>query len=76
MTRVELRDGVDGTRYLRAEQPLQEHPARLTDRLQHWAATTPDRSFMARRVKQSDGSHGDWHHISYAQAWSSPCHRG
>ena len=71
VTRVELRDGVDGTRYLRAEQPLQEHPARLTDRLQHWAATTPDRSFMARRVKQSDGSHGDWHHISYAQAWTS-----
>jgi len=43
----------------------------MTDRLQHWAHTQPEHSFMARRIKQADGSLGDWQHISYAQAWAS-----
>ena len=33
VTRVALRDGPPGVHYLRAEQPLQDHPARMTDRL-------------------------------------------
>ena len=70
VTRVSLRDGVPGTHYLKADQELQAYPDRLTDRLQHWAQTTPDRSFMARRVKRADGSLGDWQHITYAQAWA------
>jgi len=37
VTRVALRDGAPGTRYLRAEQDLLPYPERLTDRLQHWA---------------------------------------
>ena len=60
VTRVSLRDGVPGTHYLKADQELQAYPDRLTDRLQHWAKTAPDRSFMARRVKLADGSLGDW----------------
>jgi feruloyl-CoA synthase len=43
----------------------------MTDRLQHWAQTKPDHSFMARRVKLADGSTGDWKHITYAQAWQT-----
>jgi len=71
VTRVVVRDGAPGVRYVKAEQPLQDHPPRLTDRLQHWAQTAPERTFMARRVKQADGSSGDWRHISYLEAWAS-----
>ncbi|WP_019430316.1 feruloyl-CoA synthase [Limnohabitans sp. Rim47] len=71
VTRVNLRDGVPGTHYLTAEQPLQPFAQRMTDRLQHWAQTKPERSFMARRIKQADGALGDWKHISYAQAWDT-----
>ncbi len=71
VTRVVVRDGAPGVRYVQAEQALQEHPPRLTDRLRHWAETAPQRTFMARRVKLADGSSGDWRHVSYAEAWSS-----
>jgi feruloyl-CoA synthase len=50
--------------YLRAEQPLAPYPERLTDRLQHWAQTAPERTWMARR----DAS-GAWQKISYGEAW-------
>ncbi len=52
----------DGTLVLRATEPLGNHPARLTDRLEHFAATAPDRVFAARR-----GADGGWITISYAQ---------
>jgi len=68
VTRVVLREGEGGARYLRADQDLQPHAARLTDRLVHWAQAEPGRSFMARRLKNADGSTGEWRHISYAQA--------
>jgi feruloyl-CoA synthase len=71
VTRVTLRDGVPGTHYLKADQDLQPFAHRMTDRLQHWAKTKPDHSFMARRVKLADGTTGDWKHISYAQAWAT-----
>jgi feruloyl-CoA synthase len=71
VTRVSLRDGAPGTHYLKADQDLQAFAHRMTDRLQHWAQTKPDHSFMARRAKLADGSLGDWQHISYAQAWAT-----
>ena len=71
VTRVHLRDGPRGVHYLRAEQDLADYPARMADRLQHWARTAPDRTFMARRVKNADGSLGDWRHVTYAEAWQS-----
>ncbi|MFM1924524.1 MAG: hypothetical protein RIT44_330 [Pseudomonadota bacterium] len=71
VTRVQLRDGVAGTHYMTAEQPLQPFAERMTDRLQHWATTKPDHSFMARRTKLADGTLGEWRHITYAQAWQS-----
>lgn len=69
VTRVVLKEGAPGTRYVHADQALQDYPDRLTDRLQHWAQVKPQHSFMARRVKHADGALGDWQHLTYAEAW-------
>ena len=69
--RVTLKDGVNGTQYLKADQALQEFPARLTDRLQHWAQVKPEQTLFARREKLEDGTLGDWRHVSYSEAWHS-----
>lgn len=73
VTRVQVRDGAPGVHYLRAEQPLQPYPERLTDRLRHWAQTQPERTLLARRRRQAlaDGriELGEWEHVTYAQAW-------
>ena len=53
----------DGATIVRSAEALAAYPLRLTDRLLHWAAVTPERSLAARRA---DG--GDWRHLSYAQA--------
>ena len=68
VTRGVLREGANGVRYLRAEQALEPYAKRMTDRLLHWAERAPDRVFMARRVRNADGSRGDWQEITYAQA--------
>ncbi|MBK6008295.1 feruloyl-CoA synthase [Ramlibacter ginsenosidimutans] len=68
VTRGVLREGAGGVRYLRAEQPLEPYAKRMTDRLLHWAGTAPNRVFMARRVRNADGSRGDWQQVTYAQA--------
>jgi feruloyl-CoA synthase len=71
VTRVVLRQGPQGTQYLKAEQPLQDYATRITNQLVHWAQAAPERSFMARREHRPDGSTGNWRHISYAQALQS-----
>ncbi len=71
VTRVCMRDGMPGTHYLQADQDLQAYPERMADRMRHWAETVPERLFMARRQKNADASLGEWHHVTYAQAWSS-----
>lgn len=68
VTRGVLREGAGGVRYLRADQPLEGYARRMTDRFLHWVETTPERSFMARRVRNADGSTGDWQHLTYRQA--------
>ena len=68
VTRATLRDGDTGVHYLRADQELGPYPERLTDRLVHWAKERPDQTLFARRVKNADGSSGDWKHITFAQA--------
>jgi feruloyl-CoA synthase len=74
VVRVTVRDGAPGVHYLRADQPLQLHAQRMTDRMQHWAQTAPDRSFLVRREKRADGTSGDWQHVSYGQAWERARH--
>ena len=71
VTRVALRNGVPGTHYPRPEQDLKAFPERLTDRLRHWAQVKPEQTFMARRVKNTDGDLGDWRHVTYAEAWTT-----
>ncbi|MEY9980697.1 hypothetical protein ABH995_000034 [Bradyrhizobium yuanmingense] len=64
---IERRD--DGTIYLRPKQPLGDYPVRITDRLHHWATTTPDRVFMAER----EGGRG-WRKITYAELLTASRH--
>src|SRR3981189_3489592 len=55
-----------GTIYLRPKTPLGDYPARLTDRLHHWANAEPNRVFMAER----DAGRG-WRQITYTQLLDS-----
>jgi feruloyl-CoA synthase len=71
VTRAVMTESENGVRYLTAEQPLQPCALRLTDQLVHWAQTAPERTFLAQRVKNADGSKGDWRRISYAEALDS-----
>lgn len=71
VTRVAVRDGAQGVRYIKAEVPLAPYAGRMTDRLLHWAAEAPQRTFMARRVRNADGTTGDWRRVSYAEALGS-----
>jgi len=57
---IDRRD--DGTIYLRSSTALEDYPQRITDRLHHWAKTTPDRVFMAER-----NAAGGWREITYAE---------
>ncbi len=52
----------DGSTLLQSTEALLTYPARLTDRLEHWAAEAPARSLAARR-----GADGAWHSISYRE---------
>jgi len=52
----------DGTLLLRSPRPLARYPDKLTDRLDHWAKTTPDRVFIAQRTAS-----GGWRTLTYAQ---------
>jgi feruloyl-CoA synthase len=54
------------TWYLRAAEPLGEHPQRMTDRLASGAREHPERWLAARR-----GSGGQWIGLSYAKALQS-----
>jgi feruloyl-CoA synthase len=53
----------NGVIYVRSPQRLGEYPARVTDRLEHWAVRAPERIFLAQR-----GPNGDWQTTTYAQA--------
>ena len=61
VTRVNLRDGAPGVRYLQADLPLGAFARRVTDYLVHWAEARPTSPFWhavsswreARRVTGS-----------------------
>ena len=52
----------DGTLHLKSSRTLPDYPARLTDRLVHWAREAPDRMFMAER-----DAGGSWRTITYRE---------
>ncbi|MDP3251458.1 MAG: feruloyl-CoA synthase [Hydrogenophaga sp.] len=68
VTQAVLRDGHEGVHYLSAAKDLGPFPERITDRLIHWAKERPDQTVFARRVRNADGTTGDWRHITFAQA--------
>ena len=67
VTRVTTRPGADGVEYLAADLALEAFDQRMSDRLIHWAKTTPDETFVAQRERLPDGQLGDWRRVSYAQ---------
>jgi feruloyl-CoA synthase len=61
---VEAERRGDGTVLLRSPHALPAYPAKLTERLEHWARTTPERIFLAQRQ-----SSGDWRWLNYRQTF-------
>ena len=55
-----------GVLHMRSLEPLAELPARLLDRLVHWAQVRPEQTFIAER--QADGG---WRRVSYGQMLDS-----
>jgi feruloyl-CoA synthase len=53
----------DGAIVVRSTEAMPPVAAKLTDRLEHWAATTPDRTFLAQR-----DATGAWQRLTYADA--------
>jgi feruloyl-CoA synthase len=51
-----------GVIHIRAAQKLERFHDKLSQPLEHWAKTAPDRLFLAQRDTQ-----GDWRKLSYAQ---------
>ncbi len=62
---VVLERSADGVMHIRAAQPLGKYHRKLSDALEHWAKTAPERTFLAQRDSQ-----GDWRKLSYAQVLS------
>lgn len=58
-----LRHAEGGVIYAHSPHPLGAYPARVTDRLHHWAEHTPSRPFLAER---SDD--GGWRTLTYGAA--------
>ena len=62
---IKMEDREDGSKLLYAVVPLEPHPYRLTERLQHWAAVTPDNIFIGRRNEA-----GSWDTLTYAETFT------
>jgi feruloyl-CoA synthase len=56
----------DGVTLVTSREPLGAYPAKLTERLLHWAAVAPGRTLVARRV--GNPVSGPWRRVSYAEA--------
>jgi feruloyl-CoA synthase len=67
VTQIALREH-GGNTYLDADQALEPHAHHIIDRLLHWADVAPQRTFVARRAAQADGSRGDWQRVSFSEA--------
>ena len=52
----------DGTIHLGSPHPLAPYPAKMTERLEYWAATAPERTYLAQR-----DAAGGWRKLSYGE---------
>ncbi len=59
---TEIERRADGAIILRSPHALGPYPARLTEKLLHWAGAAPDRVLLARR-----GADGAWIRLTYGQ---------
>jgi feruloyl-CoA synthase len=59
---VTLEQQQDGTLLVRPTAALSSYPGKLTERLEHWARTAPERAFLVER----DAS-GTWSGLTYAE---------
>jgi feruloyl-CoA synthase len=59
---IEFERRADGSMLLRSPHPLGPYPAKLTERLEHWARVAPQRTLFAQR------SGASWRTLTYAQA--------
>ena len=59
---VALERGAGGVIYVRSTVPLPPYAEKLTERLDHWAAVAPERTFIAQRDET-----GAWRELSYAE---------
>src|SRR5882757_770665 len=66
---VSIEQKGDGTVYLRPKTPLGDYPARITDRLHHWADAAPDRVFMAERDRGRF-----WRQLTYGELLTASRH--
>ena len=62
---VVLEKSAGGIMHIRAAQPLGKYHRKLSDALEHWAKTAPERIFLAQRDAE-----GSWRKLSYAQVLS------
>jgi feruloyl-CoA synthase len=58
----------DGTIIVRSSQDLGRYHATLSEPLEHWAKTAPDRVFLAQRDAQNT-SKDNWRKLTYAQVF-------
>ena len=56
----------DGSVLVAQVAPLGAHPETMSERLEHWAAVAPHRTWMAERAPGG----GDWQRVSYGEALS------
>ena len=64
--KIETEARPDGSVLVRQLGELGAYPERLTDRLVHFATTTPDRTYLAER-----DARGDWRTLTYAETLDS-----
>ncbi len=60
---AEFIPGANGVTYVRSAHALGPYPAKMTERLEHWTAEEPERTFLAER-----NSRGEWVRLSYSDA--------
>jgi feruloyl-CoA synthase len=53
----------DGSYLIRPEEPLEQYPRVLTERLVYWAGVAPDRVLAAKRRRD-----GQWRYLTYGEA--------
>ena len=59
---VDIERRPDSTIHLGSPHALAPYPAKMTERLEFWAARAPERTFLAQR-----GENGDWRRLSYGE---------